>query len=102
LRIAVNGELLGLEKGLQQAVNMLAAGGRLVVISYHSLEDRIVKRFMRREARDCICPPGIPICSCGHKASIRVLKPEVITPSEDEIARNPRSRSAKLRAAERL
>jgi 16S rRNA (cytosine1402-N4)-methyltransferase len=102
LRIAVNQELKHLESALGQAVKLLGFGGRLVVISYHSLEDRIVKQFMNRESKDCICPPGIPTCVCGHSASLRLVNRRVITPSSEEVASNPRSRSAKLRAAERL
>jgi len=102
LRIAVNHELEHLEAVLKQAINLLGFEGRLVVISYHSLEDRIVKRFMQQESRDCICPPGIPTCVCGHKASLRLINKRVITPSQTEIQLNPSSRSAKLRAAERL
>jgi len=102
LRIAVNRELENLELALKQAVELLGFEGRLVVISYHSLEDRIVKQFMQREARDCICPPGTPVCVCGHKARLRLISRRVITPSVAEIERNPRSRSARLRAAERI
>ncbi len=102
LRIAVNGELENLEKALKQAVNLLGFGGKLVVISYHSLEDRIVKRFMFAESRDCICPPGTPECICGHSACLRLINRRIITPSAAEIRSNPRSRSARLRAAERI
>ena len=102
LRIAVNQELQHLETGLEQALGLLGYGGRLVVISYHSLEDRIVKRFMHREASDCICPPDMPVCVCGHKASLRLVNKRVITPAAEEVQLNPRSRSAKLRAAERI
>jgi 16S rRNA (cytosine1402-N4)-methyltransferase len=102
LRIAVNHELENLEEALKQALNMLGFEGRLVVISYHSLEDRIVKQFMQRESRDCICPPGTPTCVCGHTASVRLIQKKAITPSPAELQRNPRSRSAKLRVAERL
>jgi 16S rRNA (cytosine1402-N4)-methyltransferase len=73
-----------------------------VVISYHSLEDRIVKQFIARESRDCVCPPSQPVCTCGHKATLRPVTRGAVTPSREEIAVNPRSRSAKLRAAERL
>jgi len=100
LRIAVNQELEHLEAALKQAVSLLGIKGRLVVISYHSLEDRIVKQFMQREAKDCICPPGTLTCICGHKASLRLINKKVITPSPAEVQLNPRSRSAKLRAAE--
>jgi len=99
LRIAVNLELENLEVALKQAVELLGFDGRLVVISYHSLEDRIVKRFMQREARGCICPPGTPVCICGHKPRLKLIRRHVITPSENEVQANPRSRSAKLRAA---
>jgi len=101
LRIAVNRELENLEAALGQAVSLLGIEGRLVVISYHSLEDRIVKQFMQREAKDCICPPGTPACICQHKASLRLITKKVITPSLAEVQRNPRSHSAKLRVAER-
>ena len=102
LRIAVNHELENLELALAQAVKLLGFEGRLAVISYHSLEDRIVKQFMRREGSDCVCPPGTPTCVCGHKAKLRPVARRIITPSEDEIRRNPRSRSARLRVAERV
>jgi 16S rRNA (cytosine1402-N4)-methyltransferase len=102
LRIAVNQELDNLESALEQAVNLLGFGGRLVVISYHSLEDRIVKQFMRQESRDCICPVGTPTCVCGHSASLRLVSRRVITPSAQELKANPRSRSARLRVAERI
>src|SRR6266581_6593232 len=109
LRIAVNSELERLEAALPQIVDVLRAGktgymegdgGRMVIISFHSLEDRLVKVFMRREAMDCICPPGIPVCVCNHKASLRILTPKPVTPTKQEILENPRARSAKLRAAE--
>ncbi len=102
LRIAVNQELQHLETGLEKALDLLGYGGRLVVISYHSLDDRIVKRFMHRESSDCICPTDMPACVCGHKASLRLVNKRVITPAADEVRLNPRSRSAKLRAAERI
>jgi 16S rRNA (cytosine1402-N4)-methyltransferase len=102
LRIVVNQELEHLETALKQAINLLGFEGRLVVISYHSLEDRIVKRIMQQESRDCICPPRTPVCVCGHAASLRLVNKRVITPSSTEVQRNPRSRSAKLRAAERI
>ncbi len=102
LRIAVNHELENLENALKQANDLLGFGGRLVVISYHSLEDRIVKQFMQRESKDCICPPGMPTCVCQHVPSLRLINKKVIAPSPAEIRLNPRSRSAKLRAAERI
>jgi len=102
LRIAVNDELGALEAALPQAVKVLAPGGRLVVISFHSLEDRLVKRFMRQESRDCICPPELPVCACDHRARLRLMTRKPVRPAEDELAANPRSRSARLRVAERL
>ncbi|UCC65487.1 MAG: 16S rRNA (cytosine(1402)-N(4))-methyltransferase RsmH [Anaerolineae bacterium] len=102
LRIAVNDELGALEAVLPQAMHILAPGGRLAVISFHSLEDRLVKSFFRQEARDCICPPNMPICSCGHKAVLRIVTRRPMVPSATEKACNPRSRSAKLRVAEKL
>lgn len=102
LRIAVNDELGALEEGLERALNVLSAGGRIVVISFHSLEDRIVKQFLARESRDCICPPETPACICGHKALLKTLTKKVVSPRPDETAANPRSRSARLRAAEKL
>ena len=101
LRIAVNQELKNLELALKQAVNLLDFNGRLAVISYHSLEDRIVKQLLQREAKDCICPPETPTCVCGHKARVSLINKKVIKPSPAEIEANPRSRSAKLRVAER-
>ncbi len=102
LRIAVNHEMENLESALVQAMGLLGFGGRLVVISYHSLEDRIVKQFMQKEARDCICPPEAIKCVCGHKANLKVITRKIITPTFAEVEMNPRSRSAKLRAAERI
>jgi 16S rRNA (cytosine1402-N4)-methyltransferase len=102
LRIAVNQELEHLELVLKQAVKLLSPKGRLVLISYHSLEDRIVKRFLYRESRGCLCPPETPVCICGHVPTLKLITKRVITPSAAEIEINPRSRSAKLRAAELL
>ncbi len=102
LRIAVNDELAVLETALPQATQLLAPAGRIAVITFHSLEDRIVKQFFQREAQDCLCPPGLPTCRCGHRASIRIVTRKPIRPNAHEIAANPRSRSAKLRIAERL
>jgi 16S rRNA (cytosine1402-N4)-methyltransferase len=101
LRIAVNDELLNLDRGLRAAVKSLKPGGRLCVISFHSLEDRTVKEIFARFARGCICPPGLPVCSCGNKPLVRLVVKKPLVPSEEEVKRNPRSRSAKLRIAER-
>ncbi len=102
LRIAVNDELGALEAFLPQAVRVLAPGGRLAVISFHSLEDRVVKRFLQREGRNCICPPELPVCRCDHRATLRILTRTPIRPGEEEVRANPRARSARLRVAERL
>jgi len=102
LRIAVNEELDRVENVLPQAVAALRSGGRLAIISFHSLEDRIVKEYFRRESRDCICPPKQPVCTCGHKATLKEISRKPIIPGEAEIADNPRARSAKLRIAEKL
>ena len=102
LRIYVNDELAALEEALPQTLALLKPGGILIVISFHSLEDRIVKQFMRRESRDCICPPTVPVCQCGHRSQIEELFRKGLTPSPAEIAQNPRSRSARLRAARKL
>jgi 16S rRNA (cytosine1402-N4)-methyltransferase len=102
LRITVNHEMENLESALGQAVSLLGFGGRLVVISYHSLEDRIVKHYLQKESKDCLCPPEAMKCTCGHKASIKIITRKIITPAFAEVELNPRSRSAKLRAAERI
>lgn len=102
VRIAVNRELENLRVALEQTINLLHYQGRLVVISYHSLEDRIVKKFMRREASSCVCPPGTIVCRCGHVPTLKLISRKVIKPTPLEIKSNPRSRSAKLRIAERL
>lgn len=102
LRIAVNGELENLKLALEQTIDLLRFRGRLVVISYHSLEDRIVKEFVRREASSCICPAGIVICRCGHLPTLKLISRKVIRPTLLEIESNPRSRSARMRIAERL
>lgn len=102
LRIVVNREMENLESALNQAVSLLGFGGRLTVISYHSLEDRIVKHFLQTESRDCLCPPEVLKCTCGHKANLKIITRRIITPSFAEVEMNPRSRSAKLRCAERL
>jgi 16S rRNA (cytosine1402-N4)-methyltransferase len=101
LRIAVNEELDALEDGLAAAMDLLRPGGRLVVLSYHSLEDRIVKRFINAERRGCTCPPEAPVCVCGREPRLRLVTKDM-TPSPAEIDANPRARSARLRAAERL
>ncbi|HET9438202.1 MAG TPA: 16S rRNA (cytosine(1402)-N(4))-methyltransferase RsmH [Gaiellaceae bacterium] len=102
LRIEVNHELESLETGLPAAFEMLRPGGRLAVISFHSLEDRIVKRFLRDRARGCTCPPELPICVCGREPEARILTPKPVRPSALEIDRNPRASSARLRAASRV
>jgi 16S rRNA (cytosine1402-N4)-methyltransferase len=100
LRIAVNDELGALERVLPQAIAWLKPGGRLAVISFHSLEDRIVKHYFQQESRDCICPPEQPVCTCRHKASIHIISKKPIMPSLAEIDENPRARSSKLRVVE--
>ncbi len=102
LRIAVNRELEELETFLGKIVDALRVGGRLVVIAYHSLEDRIVKQFMRDREGRCVCPPGLPICQCGRQRTVRRLHTSAIRPSPAEVGRNPRARSARLRAAVRV
>lgn len=102
LRIAVNNELRALEEALPAAAESLASGGRLAVISFHSLEDRIVKQFFRRESKDCICPPEQPVCTSNHRATLREITRKPILPSSEEIETNPRARSAKLRVAEKI
>lgn len=102
LRIAVNGELDNLTAGLEAAVAMLRPGGRLAVISYHSLEDRIVKNFMAHQSAVCVCPPGFPECVCGQNPTLAIVNRRIIRPSGEEVAFNPRSRSARLRLARRI
>jgi 16S rRNA (cytosine1402-N4)-methyltransferase len=99
LRIEVNHELDSLEAGLPAAFDMLRPEGRLAVISFHSLEDRIVKRFLREKARGCTCPPELPVCMCGHEPELRILTPKPVRPSTREIDLNPRAAPARLRAA---
>ncbi|HAM87919.1 MAG: Ribosomal RNA small subunit methyltransferase H [Candidatus Falkowbacteria bacterium GW2011_GWC2_38_22] len=101
MRIATNDELTSLKSVLLQSMELLSPGGRLVVISYHSLEDRIVKHFFRNEAKECICPPEIPICNCNHKPSLKIITKKAILPCSEEIKNNPRARSAKLRVVEK-
>ena len=98
----VNREMDNLTRGLEGAIDVLNVGGRLVVISYHSLEDRLVKQKLRTESSDCICPPGLPQCVCGHKAGLRLVNRRVIRPSIGEVQANPRARSARMRVAERI
>ena len=102
LRIAVNSELESRGENSSAGSAGSGPGGRLAVISFHSLEDRLVKEYFRRESKDCICPPRQPICTCGHKASIKEITRRPITPTEEEINQNSRARSAKLRVAEKL
>ncbi len=102
LRIAVNEELRSVERVLPEAITALKPGGRVAVISFHSLEDRIVKEIFRRESTDCLCPPRQPVCTCGHKAAIKEITRKPVTPTDAEIEHNPRARSAKLRVAEKL
>jgi 16S rRNA (cytosine1402-N4)-methyltransferase len=102
LRIAVNGELDNLSAGLAQAVDVLRPGGRVAVISYHSLEDRMVKRHFVRCERPCTCPRDLPECACGKKPTLKIVTRRVVTPGDAEVAANPRARSAKLRVAEKL
>jgi 16S rRNA (cytosine1402-N4)-methyltransferase len=102
LRIAVNDELLALSQALPQAGGLLVPWGRLIVISYHSLEDRLVKQFYRQESQDCICPPEVPVCCCQHRATLEIVTRKPIIPSEQELEDNPRCRSARLRIAARL
>lgn len=102
LRIAVNDELGALERTLPQAIKLLKRGGRLAVITFHSLEDRIVKHYFKQEAQDCICPPEQPVCICHHQATVRIITKKPVTPGATEITANPRARSAKLRVVESI
>ena len=102
LRIAVNDELRAIENVLPQAIQALSVGGHLAVISFHSLEDRLVKVFFHQESKDCLCPPRQPVCNCGHKASIQELNRRPIIPTDQESSSNPRARSAKLRVVEKI
>ena len=101
LRIAVNDELGELRQALQAAMDVLAPGGRLAVISFHSLEDRIVKRFFKEEAASCVCPPGLPVCVCGKQSSLKIITPHALTATDEERTANRRSACAKLRIAEK-
>lgn len=102
IRIAVNDELAAVEEGVQSAVELLAPGGRVLVITFHSLEDRIVKSAFRRLSNGCTCPPDFPVCVCGAKPVVRLITHKPILPSDEELTENPRSRSAKLRIAEKI
>jgi len=102
LRIATNEELVGLDRFVDDAVQVLEAGARVAIISFHSLEDRIVKRAFRRLEGECTCPPNMPVCGCGAKTLVEILTGRPVTASDEEMVRNPRSRSAKLRVAERV
>jgi 16S rRNA (cytosine1402-N4)-methyltransferase len=102
LRIAVNDELGEIEAGLRAALTTLKPGGRMATISFHSLEDRLVKSFFNVESKDCICPPQQPVCTCGHRATLRIITRRPVRPSEEEVARNPRARSSRLRVAEKI
>lgn len=102
LRIEVNSELENLQKVLDDGISLLNPKGRICVVSFHSLEDRIVKRTFAKAARGCVCPPELPQCTCGRKPSLKILTPRPVRPSKEEVERNPRSRSAKLRAAEKV
>ena len=102
LRIMVNQELKELEDVLPKALRILESNGRFVVLSFHSLEDRMVKQFFHKESRDCICPPDQIMCTCGHKASVKLITHHTIRPTEEEIKQNPRARSARLRVVEKI
>ena len=102
IRMHVNGELQSIRHGVERAIGVLAERGRLAVISYHSLEDRLVKAIFRRESSDCVCPPRIPLCVCQHTARVRLVNRRIVRPTPAEIQANPRSRSARLRVAERI
>jgi len=102
LRMSVNEEIENLKQVLPQAVGRLKTGGRIAVISFHSLEDKIVKGFFKQESRDCICPPQLPICGCKHQKTLKIITRKPLVPSEEEVAVNPRARSAKLRLAEKI
>jgi 16S rRNA (cytosine1402-N4)-methyltransferase len=102
VRIVVNDELGSLRRFLDHVLDHLAPGGRLVIISYHSLEDRMVKQFMRDGSATCVCPPSVPVCVCGRVPRIRMLTRRALGPRDEEIRRNPRARSARLRAAEKV
>ena len=102
LRIAVNGELEHIKKALVDSVDILQESARIIVISFHSLEDRIVKNFFKNEEKDCVCPPKFPICSCGKKQRLKIITRKPIIPTAEEVTRNARASSAKLRVGERV
>lgn len=102
LRIAVNDELSELRKALNECIELLAPGGRIMVISFHSLEDRIVKNFFRKESKDCICSPGLPVCICSHKRNLKIINKKPLTAGAEELNNNSRASSAKLRVAEKI
>ena len=102
IRMAVNSEMDNLRYGIEKSVDVLKPGGRMVVISYHSLEDRLVKRIFQKESKDCICPVKCIECICNHKSSMKIINRRVIKPDASEINTNPRSRSARMRVAERI
>jgi 16S rRNA (cytosine1402-N4)-methyltransferase len=102
IRIAVNDELGVLQEVLDKVVDYLKPRGRLVIISFHSLEDRIVKKSLQQQTKACICPPGLPVCQCGHVPRLKVLTKKPVLPTREEVEGNPRARSAKLRAAEKI
>jgi 16S rRNA (cytosine1402-N4)-methyltransferase len=102
LRIATNRELETIAAALPGLVDCLQKDARIAVISFHSLEDRLIKQFFKRESQDCICPPEQPICTCKHVASLKILNRKPIRPSDDEVGMNPRARSARLRVAQKI
>jgi 16S rRNA (cytosine1402-N4)-methyltransferase len=102
VRIAVNDELGEIDSGLKAALGILKPGGRMATISFHSLEDRLVKSFFNVESKDCICPPQQPVCTCGHRATLRIVTRRPVRPTEAEMTANPRARSARLRVAEKI
>ena len=102
LRIAVNDELGSLRQALEDFWGVLNIAGKALVISFHSLEDRIVKNFFRDEAKGCICPPRLPVCACGHKVRLKIITRRPVVPSSEEVRRNPRASSSRLRVAERV
>jgi 16S rRNA (cytosine1402-N4)-methyltransferase len=102
LRIFVNDELAQISKFIQAAADLLASGGRIAIISFHSLEDRVVKECFRKLSRNCVCPPATPLCQCGNRRWLKLVTKKPVVPSQAEIERNPRSRSAKLRVAEKI